>query len=73
MNERIKALADQCSEYDDMIKGIWFDKKKFAELLVRECLGCIDIVGRVEWINPPTYELAIESSKLKIQQHFGVK
>ena len=50
-----------------------FNKEKFAELIVADCIGCIDIVGKVEWPGPPTYELAIEASKLKIKQYFGVK
>jgi hypothetical protein len=77
MNERIKELAEQASLelFDDtahhrLLKGF---AEKFAELIVKECIGCIDIVGRVEWIGPPTYDLAIGACKLKVQQHFGVK
>ena len=45
MNERIKLLAEQATTYIDPIANdgvCWnFDKEKFAELIVREC---IDIV-----------------------------
>jgi hypothetical protein len=43
MNERIKELAEQCrgnpmtSEFEP-----WFDKEKFAELIVRECMRMCD-------------------------------
>ena len=39
MNERIEKLADECwskSEYDPSIDP-WFNHRKFAELIVREC------------------------------------
>lgn len=40
MNQRIQELVDQCTE---MVTGIdeveFFDKEKFAELIVRECVG----------------------------------
>ena len=37
MNERIKELAEQCYEYKAEMLDIWFNKEKFAELIVREC------------------------------------
>jgi hypothetical protein len=42
MKERIQKLADQCrTEYHDGHGGFveQFDEEKFAELIVRECLG----------------------------------
>ena len=36
MNERIKELIEQCSEYSDMHQDVWFDKEKFAALIVKE-------------------------------------
>jgi hypothetical protein len=35
MNERIKQLAEQAS--DKWLGGEFFDREKFAELIVREC------------------------------------
>ena len=41
MNERIKALAEQATSYNNS-DGWLFDKEKFAELIVRECaLQCV--------------------------------
>ena len=39
MNERIKELIELCYEKSDMgDSGLWFNKEKFAELIVRECI-----------------------------------
>ena len=60
MNERIKLLIEQATTSIDPTAhdGVcWdFDKEKFAELIVRECIGIADeydgvgstIVGRIE-------------------------
>ena len=63
MNERIKELARQCTyEYsigiDSPVAG--FDKEKFAELIVRECLD----IGA----NHKAYALMGE-----IMEHFGIE
>ena len=42
MNERIKELAEQCYEHDQSWTGVGqriFNKEKFAELIVAECLA----------------------------------
>ena len=43
MNERIKLLAEQATTYIEPTansgEGWIFDKQKFAELIVRECMG----------------------------------
>ena len=52
MNDRIKLLALKASDP----KTGWLDRQKFAELIVRECIGIADeydgvgstIVGRIE-------------------------
>ncbi len=42
MNERIKELIELCYEKSDIHdSGIWFNKEKFAELIVRECVNKI--------------------------------
>ena len=46
MNERIDKMIEQCTvqEFSDCTGGFeTFDKKKFAELIVRECA---DVAGR---------------------------
>ena len=38
MNERIKELAEQATSYNNS-DGWLFDKQKFAELIVQECIS----------------------------------
>ena len=39
MNERIRQLAEQCESFGSWDnKAYSFDKEKFAELIVRECV-----------------------------------
>ena len=47
MNKRIWELADQCQEYRPGFDGQedWytvFNKQKFAELIIRECISALD-------------------------------
>ena len=39
MNERIKVLAEQTTVWKDANHGYVFDKEKFAELIVQECIS----------------------------------
>ena len=69
MNERIKQLAEQATTYIDPSANdgvCWdFDKEKFAELIVRECVEVVtDAVDQRE----PASTYAD-----KIKQHFGVE
>jgi hypothetical protein len=67
MNERIKQLAEQCESFGSWDnKTYTFDKEKFAELIVQECmevsLGCShrdDDMGAI--------------IARQIKQHFGVE
>ena len=63
MNERIKLLEDQCYEYKAEMPDIWFNKEKFAELIVKEC---------AELANEET-SLPYDSYSEKIKKHFGVE
>jgi hypothetical protein len=76
MNERIKLLALQATDTVEIVNpdtGIthhreFFDKEKFAELIVREC-------SNVAWQHTPDTE-ELEYSHLikdKILERFGVK
>ena len=38
MNERIKELAEQATEYNEQTLTGWLNPEKFAELIVRECI-----------------------------------
>ena len=44
MNERIKELVEKSYIYDKQNDSSFFNKEKFAELIVREC------AGKVDWI-----------------------
>jgi hypothetical protein len=37
VNERLAKLTEQCYEYNETMQGTWFNKTKFAELIVKEC------------------------------------
>ena len=78
MNERIKELAEQAGftegryESDD---GPWieseFNKEKFAELIVADCLDVVAMriyLGPVEMCRQECKALASE-----IKEHFGVE
>jgi hypothetical protein len=60
--KRIRELAEQCYEYSEIHSGMWFNKEKFAELIVRECAI---IVGSME---EPHQEIA-----QLVKEHFGVE
>ena len=37
MNERIARLVEQCYEYNETMQGTFFNKTKFAALIIEEC------------------------------------
>ena len=63
MNERLAKLTEQCYEYNETMQGTWFNKTKFADLIIKECAKvaheCIDD----EWFDVGG----------AIKEHFGVK
>jgi hypothetical protein len=76
MNERIKLLAEQAGWgkgeiYDDCIQCSPFHPEKFAELIVRECVGVIE-GGHFLHDQAPTALFAKECSGA-IKRHFGVE
>ena len=60
MNERIKELADQAETKE--IGYYFFDKEKFAELIVKECAEIARLNTRVD-----------SKVYLMIQEHFGIE
>jgi len=69
MNKRIKELIDQCTEtFTSYVDGrgniteTYFNKDKFAELIIKEC-------AHIAWLNTPDENIA----HLKIRKHFGIK
>ena len=69
MNKRILELAEQSYIYDRQNDSSFFDKEKFAQLIV---LDCIDIVA------PYTVRMSRPGEEYlhpiqEIMKHFGVK
>jgi hypothetical protein len=48
-----------------------FSKEKFAELIVRECIECADVVGKANYVSSYPNSTA-HHIKQKIKEHFGV-
>ena len=80
MNERIKLLAEQATTYIEPTatsgEGWIFNKEKFAELIVQECVSVINTeAGERE--DDDEYERAwkmgTEFAVYQIKQHFGVE
>ena len=71
MNERIEKLIEQCTvqEFSDCTGGFeTFDKEKFAQLIVRECMD-------VDKDHTPETEECEYTWLIhdKIKEHFGVE
>ena len=84
MNQRIRELAEQAGFYfydmhdvdgQDLGETIeadsWTAAEKFAELIVRECVGVVE-GGRFLHDQAPTAQFARECSDA-IKRHFGVE
>ena len=79
MNERIRQLAEQAGakfpfggfpNYDE------FDFEKFAELIVRECVGQLELVRKYRYdrVQPlENQQTIIDECQYQIKQHFGVE
>jgi len=71
MNERIRELAEQATTYirptENSGEGWIFDKEKFAELIVGECVAVL-IQHHPYTTDPEAYHYAISL----IEEHFGV-
>ena len=72
MNERIKELIKQATTIEEHKWGVSydnFDKEKFAELIVRECIGILEPKSRYMGEGPEVLKDKIS----QIKQHFGVE
>ena len=74
MNERIRELEAQCWEATKYGPP-WFDSKKFAELIVRECA---EISEQSQWSEAKGeyyegFNEAMIYVSNKIKEHFGVE
>ena len=77
MNERIRELAEQATTYHNGGLGTeieLFDKEKFAELIVRECMACSTWVGKVnDKVKEPSPIHTAHAINQRIKKHFGVE
>ena len=72
MNERIKELIKQATTIEEHKWGVSydnFDKEKFAELIVRECLDIAQDRAAFDGFPPNDVNHIID----EIKQHFGVE
>jgi hypothetical protein len=70
MNPRIKQLADQCyciTTHTDLEQ---FDKEKFAQLIVQECVGVCEALKEDDGFDA---NFARTTCANEIRQHFGVE
>jgi hypothetical protein len=76
MNERIRELAEQATGAEEYDGFRYFDKAKFAELIVRECIQVCEPILDEPYENMTEFgkglvegqDVAIE----RIKEHFGV-
>jgi hypothetical protein len=72
MNELIKELVEKSFIYDKQNDSSFFNKEKFAELIVRECMNIARNVGNIsepdDWALDRCYEI-----EQRIQDRFGVE
>jgi hypothetical protein len=87
MNERIKELAEQAGYQEDMFGiGHWDmpECKKFAELIVRECVNREELLGAIArgWCSEKNSHKTMDSDlalaifvevEQQIKKHFGVQ
>ena len=84
MNERIRLLAKQATlKWAEEVPGgvqemEFFDKEKFAELIVQECIGVVNKTDPPGYNDYPDYRDQIEQAfrsecATEIKKHFGVE
>ena len=87
MNERIQKLAEQATTIVDTVNSQGysssyanFDREKFAELIVRECITIVEeqkeclCEEQQYWSDHDYgYEMAVNDSSKGIKQFFGVE
>jgi hypothetical protein len=69
MNERIRELAEQATGAEEYDGFRYFDKAKFAELIVQECLKIVEPTedSGDEWC------VTLKGTAQEIKAHFGVE
>ena len=72
MNERIKELAEQATtEEHDGFR--YFDKKKFAELIIAECIKKVELRKEFAIEDEHNVDEAFSLLVYDIEEHFGIK
>jgi hypothetical protein len=77
MNERIQKLAEQATTYIEPTyssgEGWIFDKEKFAELIVKECVGIV--AKRKDQAIDDSWNVdeAMSMAEMDLEEHFGVE
>ena len=75
MNERIRQLIEECTDrhFSECVGGFeTFDKEKFAELIVRECILTIQMGITRDGRDTEKYLRSMKHIK-QIKEHFGVE
>ena len=83
MNERIKELAEQATEYNEQTLTGWLNPEKFAELIVQECVNREELLGAIArgWCSEKNQHKTMDSDlalaifdevERQIKQQFGV-
>lgn len=74
MNKRIQQLARQATEYYSNGQERTFDKEKFAQLIINEC---IDQVAGTKIVDPGAqhaqWNNALVIATMNVRDHFGVE
>ena len=73
MNERIRELAQQAVYYDKDEESWEFDREKFAELIVQECMWKIMQRKEEAIDNDWRVDEAMSAALLDISEQFGVE
>jgi hypothetical protein len=73
MNERIRQLALQATECYSNGQERTFNKEKFAELIVRECLELVSVNRDLAIEDGWNVDEAMSTAINDIEEHFGVE
>jgi hypothetical protein len=76
MNKRIRELAEQATECYSNGQERAFDKEKFAELIIQECIDCVRGAGLTDEVavkNNLGFNDGLSAAVVNVQKHFGVE
>ena len=73
MNDRFAKLTEQCYEYNETMQGAWFNKTKFAELIIRECMTICKKHPSRDLKNLWSADAVAPDLVHQFSEHFGVE